>query len=52
MTDTYRIITLNINGLESNKRKLMLEEFIKRHDIDIAMLQGVTNVHSITMKGY
>ena len=24
----------------------------KKHDIDIAMLQEVTNVHRITMKGY
>jgi len=30
----------------------MLEEFIRKHDIDIAMLQEVTNVHSITMNGY
>ena len=30
----------------------MLEEFIRRHDTHIAVLQKVTNVHSITMKGY
>jgi len=30
----------------------MVGEFIRRHDIDIAVLQEVTNVHSITMKGY
>jgi len=33
MTYTYPIVTLNINGLESINRKLMLEEFIRRHDI-------------------
>jgi len=46
MTYTYRIATLNINGLESNNRILMLEEFIRKHDIDIAMLQEVTNTVS------
>jgi len=30
----------------------MLEEFIRKHDVDIAMLQEVTSIHNITMKGY
>jgi len=30
----------------------MLEEFIRKHDVDIAMLQEVTSVHNITIKGY
>jgi len=52
MTYTYRIVTLNINGLESINTKLMLEEFIRRHDVDIAMLQEVTTVNSFIIKGY
>jgi len=39
---TYRIITLNTNGIETQTRLRMLEEFIKQHDIDIALLQEVT----------
>jgi len=52
MTYTYRIVTLNINGLESNNRNLMPEEFIRRHNTDFAVFQEVTNVHGITMKVY
>ena len=29
----------------------MLEEFIRKHDVDIAMLQEVTTTHNITTKG-
>jgi len=43
MQYTYRIITLNINGIENKTRLRMLEEFIQRHDIDIALLQEVTD---------
>lgn len=52
MTYTYRIATLNINGLGSVNRGKMLDEFIRRHDIDIVMLQEVTNIESITIPGY
>ena len=30
----------------------MLGEFIRKHGVDIAMLQEVTSKHNITMKGY
>jgi len=42
----------NINGLASTNRQHMLEEFIQKHDVDIAVLQEVTSVHNITIKGY
>jgi len=52
MRYTYRIITLNINGIENQTRLHMPEEFIKRHDIDIALLQEVTNEEKLTCRGY
>ena len=30
----------------------MLEEFIRKHDVGIAMLQEVTSVNNINIKGY
>jgi len=48
----YRIITLNINGIENQTRLHMLEEFIKLHDIDIALLQEVTDEEKLTCRGY
>jgi len=30
----------------------MLEEFLRRHDVDFALLQEVTSVNAITFKGY
>ena len=49
---TYRIITLNTNGIETQTRLRMLEEFIKQHDIDIALLQEVTDEDKLTCRGY
>ena len=51
MRYTYRIITLNINGIENQTRLRLLEEFIKRHDIDIALLQEVTDEEKLTCRG-
>lgn len=30
----------------------MLEEFLRRHDVDFALLQEVTSLNAITFKGY
>ena len=30
----------------------MLEEFLRRHDVDFALLQVVTSVNAVTFKGY
>jgi len=35
----YRMLTLNINGIESHNSIRMLEEFLHRHDLDIVLLQ-------------
>jgi len=48
---TYRIITMNFNGITSSTRIQMLEEFLKRHDVDIALFQEVTNENNLVFQG-
>jgi len=52
MQYTYRILTLNINGIESHNRIRTLEEFVHRHDVDIALLQEVMDGDKLVCKGY
>jgi len=52
MQYTYRIMTLNINWIESHARLQMLEEFLQRHDVHIALLHEVTNGNKLAFKGY
>lgn len=42
---------LNINGIESHTRLQMHEEFLQRHDVEIALLQKVTNENKLVFKG-
>jgi len=49
---TYRVLTLDINGIESHNRIRMLEQFVHRHDVDIALLQEVTDGDKLICKGY
>jgi len=50
MQYTIKIATLNINGLASNIRLGMLEDFLKRQDIDLALLQEVTHADLTTFR--
>ena len=43
MPHTYKIATLNINGIATYTKMSMLGDFLKRQDIDIALLQEVTH---------
>ena len=43
MLYTYKIATLNINGISSPLKMEMLNNVLLRQDIDIALLQEVTN---------
>jgi len=52
MNYTYRIMTININGIASATRHHLLEDFLRKHDVDIALLQEVTTENNITFKGY
>jgi exonuclease III len=42
MPDIYKIATLHINGLVSKTRTAMLEDFIRKQEIDVILLQEVT----------
>jgi len=43
MRNIYSIASLNINGIANQTRIQMLQEFIWKQDIDIVLLQEVTN---------
>jgi len=45
-------MTLNINGIASPTRLLMLRDFIYKHDADFVLLQEVTNVNILNIRGY
>jgi exonuclease III len=49
MTYIYKVATLNINGITSAIRLRMLDEFLHKQDIEIMLLQEVTdpNVNAI-----
>jgi len=49
---THKIATLNINGISSPLKMQMLNNFLLRHDIDIALLQEVTNNDFPPICGY
>jgi exonuclease III len=44
MTYIYKVATININGIASPTRLKMLDDFLHRQDIDIALLQEVTQL--------
>jgi exonuclease III len=48
----YKIATLNINGMTSHTKIKMLEELLCQQDIDIALLQEVTDQRINTIRRY
>jgi len=52
MDYTCTIATLNINGISVPTKIHMLEEFLYKHHIDLALLQGVTNSKITTIRRY
>ena len=52
MTYVYRVATLNISGITSATRLRMLEEFLHKHDIVIALLQEITHPDLSTLRNY
>jgi exonuclease III len=48
MPQVYKLATVNINGITPSTRHAMLAEFIYKQDLDIILLQEVTN-QNITM---
>ena len=52
MLHTYKLATLNINGIETYAKMSMLGDFLKRQYIDIALLQEVTHNDFTTIHEY
>jgi exonuclease III len=48
----YKIATLNINGIANRAWIWMLEDFLRKQAIDVAMLQKVTSTNIETLHGY
>ena len=48
----YKIATININGISSANRILLLGEFLFQNDIDIALLQEVTTNNLTSICNY
>jgi len=49
---TIKVATLNINGLVSRTKLVMFDEFVRRQEIDILILQEVTHPTFDTPRGY
>ena len=52
MFQTFKIATLNINTVTSNTRLQMLEDFLRRHDIDFSLLQEMSHATLNTIRRY
>ena len=52
MSHIHKMATLNINGLASPTRLGMLEEFLRKQEIDLPFLQEVTQAHLNTIQGF
>jgi exonuclease III len=52
MAETYRIGTLNINGIASGTRVHMLKNFLQSQHIDILFVQEITTDAIKTIRGY
>jgi exonuclease III len=48
----FTIMSLNINSLSSATRVDMLHQFIRRSEVDIMLLQEVTSMEALQMRGY
>ena len=48
----YKIATININGISSANRILLLGEFLFQNDFDIALLQEVTTTNLTSIRNY
>jgi exonuclease III len=47
-----KLATININAITNSMRIEMLTEYIRRHDIDIALIPEITDPGLIQMYGY
>jgi exonuclease III len=47
-----KLATININAITNRTKIEMLTEYIRRHEIDITLLQEITDPELIQMYGY
>jgi exonuclease III len=52
MAESYKIVTLNVNGMSSGIKSQMLESFLHKTDVDILCAQEVFDGSVITIRGY
>jgi len=52
MLYTYKIATININGIALTTKLQMIADFLQKHDIDIALLQEITHDNFDTVHGH
>jgi len=52
MTAVIRLATLNINGLMSRTRAGMLKEYVRRHVLDIVLIEEITAMGLLNIPGY
>jgi len=52
MPYTYKIATININGIASHVRPRMLEDYLRQQDIDIVLLKEVTHTKITPFRRY
>jgi exonuclease III len=52
MHHTYKIATVNVNGIAIHTKISMLGDFLKRQDIDVTLLQEVTHNDFTTIREY
>jgi exonuclease III len=50
--NTYKVTTININGITHRTKIQMFGEFLKSHGIDIALIQEVTQPQIEQISGY
>jgi exonuclease III len=47
-----KIASININGIQSPTRLGMLMDFLRKHDIEIALIQAIVDPESVCINGY
>jgi len=52
MLYTYKIATININGISSNTKVQLLRQFLLQQDIDIALIQELTSCDLPPLLGF
>jgi exonuclease III len=52
MTFIYKVATINMNGIAQHTCLRMMEDFLWKHDIDVALLQEVTSSQIDTIRRY